>query len=101
MSEFLANFKPIYLLFAYLIVVNITAFNLYWADKHKAKKNKWRIPEKTLIAWAFIGGALGAVAAMLIFHHKTLHKQFTTLVPLALLLWMCILALIYLLPTMI
>lgn len=95
MFEFAANFKLIYLLYAYLTVVNIVTFLIYAADKHKAKKDKWRIPEKTLLKWAFFGGALGALVAMLICHHKTLHKQFTTLVPLALLLWMCILALIY------
>lgn len=95
MVEFAANFKFIYLLYAYLAVVNIATFFLYATDKHRAKKDKWRIPEKTLLKWAFFGGALGALAAMLICHHKTLHKQFTTLVPLALLLWMCILALIY------
>ncbi len=95
MLEFTHNFKIIYLLYAYLAVINIVAFLMYAIDKYKAKKNKWRIPEKTLIKWAFLGGALGALAAMLICHHKTLHKQFITLVPLALLFWMCILALLY------
>ncbi len=97
LQEIVVYFKPIYLLFVYLAVVNIITFFLYAIDKHKAKKNKWRIPEKTLIAWAFLGGALGALLGMLLCHHKTLHKKFTTLVPLALLLWMCILALLYVL----
>ena len=42
----------------YLLAVNITAFILYGLDKSYAKKNKRRIPEATLLFWAWIGGSL-------------------------------------------
>ena len=32
----------------YFIVINILGFLVMYIDKQKAKKGKWRIPEKTL-----------------------------------------------------
>ena len=45
---------------------------------------KWRISEKTLIIAAAIGGSIGALLAMNMFHHKTQHKKFTIGIPLIL-----------------
>lgn len=45
-------------------------------DKHKARKNKWRIPERTLIATALLGGSVGCILGMKLFHHKTKHPVF-------------------------
>lgn len=70
----------------YLTVVNIIAFIAYGVDKRKARKNQWRIPEKNLLFLAVIGGSVGALAGMYIFHHKTLHKKFTVGVPVILVL---------------
>lgn len=75
------------ILFIYLIIINLVAFTAYGVDKWKAKKDKWRISEKTLILLAAIGGALGAYAGMRYFRHKTQHKKFTICVPLFLILW--------------
>lgn len=61
------------LLLGYLLGINVLAFLLYGFDKWKAKKNKWRIPEKTLFGIAFLGGSLGALIGMQVFHHKTKH----------------------------
>lgn len=55
-------------------------------DKRKSIKRGWRIPERTLIFIAFIGGALGSFLGMHIFRHKTKHMKFIILIPLALLL---------------
>lgn len=52
-------------------------------DKAKAKKHKWRIPEKTLLGIAILGGGLGAFLGMKIFRHKTKHTLFRILVPIA------------------
>ena len=65
----------------YLIAVNLIAFILYGADKHKAKQGKWRISEKTLLGIAVIGGSIGALLGMQIFHHKTKHWYFRYGVP--------------------
>ena len=60
----------------YLAAVNITAFILYGADKKKAKRGQWRIPEKTLLGIAAIGGSAGAILGMFLFRHKTKHWYF-------------------------
>jgi len=59
-----------------LVVINLIAFILYGVDKHRAKNHQWRISEKTLIGIAVIGGSIGAILGMYIFHHKTKHWYF-------------------------
>ena len=44
----------------YLLVINAVTFLLYGIDKYKAKKNKWRISEATLLMMAAIGGSIEA-----------------------------------------
>ena len=64
---------------AYLIfiaVMSLIAFVLYLSDKVKAKQRAWRIPEKVLLGIGFFGGAIGALAGMQIFRHKTKHVYF-------------------------
>lgn len=67
-----------------LIAVNVVTFALFAYDKYCAQHDKWRVRESTLLFWSTIGGAVGAYAAMLIFHHKTLHLKFKLGVPLLL-----------------
>ena len=74
------------ILLVYLLVINVIAFFMYGIDKWKAKKNKWRIPEKTLLGAAFLGGSVGALAGMRMFHHKTKHWKFKIGVPMCLVL---------------
>lgn len=66
----------------YYICVNIIAFILYGLDKKYAREGRWRIPEKTLLGIALIGGAAGAWIGMQTFRHKTKHMSFRMLVPL-------------------
>ena len=70
----------------YLIFINLFAFCTYGIDKWKAKKGAWRVPEKTLLILALIGGSAGAWFGMQIFRHKTKHRKFTVGIPLILLL---------------
>ena len=63
-------------LWIYLVVVNVLAFALYGIDKYKAKAGAWRIPEKTLLGIAVLGGSVGAIAGMKTFHHKPKHWYF-------------------------
>ena len=74
------------ILIIYLVTVNVVAFFMYGIDKAKAKKQKWRIPEKTLIGIAVIGGSIGAIAGMNVFHHKTKHWYFKFGLPLILII---------------
>ena len=66
----------------YYLCVNIVAFILYGLDKKYAREGRWRIPEKTLLGIAMIGGAAGAWIGMQTFRHKTKHLSFRVLVPL-------------------
>ena len=63
-------------LFYYLIAVNVLAFVLMGLDKRRARRDQWRISEKTLFLPAVLGGSLGAIAGMRLFHHKTKHWYF-------------------------
>ena len=65
----------------YLLLINAAAFLLMLADKRKAQKNLWRIPEATLMLFAALGGSVGALAGMYTFRHKTKHPKFTIGVP--------------------
>ena len=75
----------------YLLMVNLAGFCLMGMDKRRAKKNAWRIPEKTLFLPAVLGGAAGALLGMKVFHHKTRHWYFKLGMP-ALLILQLILA---------
>ena len=55
----------------YLLIINIVSFGIMWYDKHEAKINEWRVPEKTLFILALLGGSLGEMIGMYTFHHKT------------------------------
>ena len=66
----------------YLIVINIVTFLVYGIDKWKAKQGSWRISEATLLILAAIGGSIGALLGMKIWHHKTMHKKFKYGLPL-------------------
>lgn len=70
---------------AYLFMINIVSLTVYGSDKHRAVKDKWRVPEQVLIMLAVLGGSIGALAAMLFFHHKTKKPLFVIGVPLILL----------------
>jgi len=72
------------LLLLYLLTVNAAAFLLMLADKRKAQKNRWRIPEATLMGVAAMGGSIGALLGMYTFRHKTRHPKFTLGIPLIL-----------------
>ena len=65
----------------YLLLINAVAFILMLADKRKARKNRWRIPERTLILSAALGGSIGALLGMYTFRHKTKHLKFTLGIP--------------------
>lgn len=77
---------PGYLLRA-CILINLITFVIYGCDKLFASSGLWRIPEITLLLFAFIGGAYGAGLGMLLFRHKIRKTAFTVFVPLFAILW--------------
>ena len=72
------------LLLLYLLIINAAGCLLMLADKIKAKRHRWRIPEATLMAVAALGGSVGSLAGMYAFRHKTRHPKFTVGIPLIL-----------------
>ena len=88
--------SPWSLLLLWLAGINLITFCLFGIDKLKAKRKEKhestrRIPEKTLFLLAALGGSIGALLGMKVWHHKTLHKTFRYGIP-------CILALQIIIP---
>lgn len=69
------------ILLVYLILINAVGLVLMFADKQKARRGRWRIPEATLMAVAALGGSVGSLLGMYLFRHKTRHPKFTVGIP--------------------
>lgn len=65
----------------YLLAINLIGFLIMYVDKKKAKYGKWRIPEKTLLIIALLGGSIGTITGMYVFRHKTQKLKFTLVFP--------------------
>jgi uncharacterized membrane protein YsdA (DUF1294 family) len=63
----------------YIMGINAGAFAAFWLDKRAAQRGLWRTPESTLLMFALIGGAPGAIAGQQLFRHKTRKEPFRTL----------------------
>ena len=74
------------MLLLYLVLVNLWAFCVMGIDKRRAKKDAWRLSEKTLFLPAVLFGALGGTVGMRVFRHKTKHWYFRWGFPLLLIL---------------
>ena len=67
--------------FLYLAIINALGFVVMLVDKHRARKNLWRIPEARLMGIALLGGSVGVLTGMHLARHKTMHLKFTLGVP--------------------
>lgn len=93
--------SPWGLLVIWLLLINLVTFFVFGLDKLKAKRKEKketvrRVPEKTLFLLAALGGSLGALLGMKVWHHKTLHKTFRIGIPAILILQILIPAGLYL-----
>ncbi len=77
---------------SYLLIVNLWGFIQMFVDKRRAERNHWRISEFSLFIPAFLGGALGCLLGMHLFHHKTKHLQFVIGMPLILIIQIAVAA---------
>ena len=82
-------------LICWLLIINLAGFVQMYADKRRAKKDNWRIPEKQLFLVAAIGGSVGSILGMRAFRHKTKHKSFVFGMPAILILQLAVGALWY------
>lgn len=78
-----------------LLLINAAGLLVMLADKKKARKNLWRIPEATLLTIAALGGSIGILAGMYLFHHKTRKPKFFIGVPLILIAQLIAVLLLY------
>ena len=70
----------------YLVLINLVSFLAFLIDKNKARKKEWRIPEKSLMTLAIIGGSIGSLVGMHVIRHKTQKILFRVGVPIILIL---------------
>ncbi|NLJ96537.1 MAG: DUF1294 domain-containing protein [Clostridiales bacterium] len=75
----------------YLLAMNVIGFAIMGIDKLKAMRRGWRIPERTLLLIAIIGGTFGSFLGMVIFRHKINKRKFQLLLPLVSLVYIIIL----------
>lgn len=78
------TFQHIFLI--YLAVMNFIGFALMGIDKSRARRDQWRIRERTLFLAALLGGSAGSILGMYTFRHKTRHWYFVAGMPVILVL---------------
>ena len=83
------------LILLYAALMSLAAFIAFGLDKHRAKTDAWRIPERTLFLLAGLGGGFGAYLGMQVFHHKTLHKNFVIGIPVIMITQLVLLAVLF------
>lgn len=83
------------ILIIYIIIINLTGFFIMGIDKFKARRRKWRIPERTLFLIALLCGSIGILIGMYVFRHKTRHLSFAIGIPAILVMQILLLCLLY------
>jgi uncharacterized membrane protein YsdA (DUF1294 family) len=77
------------------MALSTLTFTVYALDKFKAKRNAWRIKERSLHLLSLFGGWPGAAIAQQLIRHKSAKKKFriifwlTVVVNVSILLWLC------------
>lgn len=84
--------KVIYIILIYILFINLVGLLSMGIDKQKARKRAYRIPEATLFTIAIIGGSIGSIVGMFLFHHKTRHWYFLYGMPVILFLQIAFIA---------
>ncbi|MBQ0042742.1 MAG: DUF1294 domain-containing protein [Lachnospiraceae bacterium] len=78
--------------------MNFVGFLSMYLDKRKAQKRMWRIPEGVLFLFAILGGSIGSILGMHIFHHKTRHWYFLYGLPVILIVQIALVFVVQYLP---
>jgi uncharacterized membrane protein YsdA (DUF1294 family) len=63
----------------WLLAINVVTFGYYGFDKGRARDATSRVPERVLHGLSAAGGSPAALAAMHVFHHKTIKPSFRIL----------------------
>jgi uncharacterized membrane protein YsdA (DUF1294 family) len=75
----------------WLLLAGVAGFITMGADKGRAVRGEWRIPEATLLVMALAGGAIGMAIGSEVFRHKTSKLSFLAVLYSILVLWLLIL----------
>jgi len=70
----------------YLAVISLFAVILTLHDKSAARRNAWRVKERTLLAVSALGGSVAMFLTMLAVRHKTRRTKFMVGIPLIMLI---------------
>lgn len=76
--------------FLYLLFINLTGFLVFYSDKRRAQRHRFRISERALFLTAVLGGGAGCLISMYVFRHKTRHFRFVAGIPLLTAAWVCL-----------
>ena len=78
--------KDLYIALIYIIFINPLTLIMFYVDKqeHKRHHHAHGISSHTFLTFAVLGGSIGELLGMLIFHHKRHHKEFKVLLPIIL-----------------
>ena len=74
------------ILYGYLGVISVIAVVVTIADKVKAKRGAWRVPENTLLLLSALGGSVAMLVTMLLIRPKTKHLKFMLGIPIIIVL---------------
>ena len=72
---------PLKVLLLYLAAISLTSILVTVADKRRARRRKWRVPEATLLLLSALGGSAAMFVTMKIIRHKTQHRKFMWGIP--------------------
>lgn len=72
----LSVFSSLKTFIIYILVINVITFLAMGLDKWKAKRGDWRISEGALFGLVLLGGGIGGILGMYVFHHKTKKPKF-------------------------
>jgi uncharacterized membrane protein YsdA (DUF1294 family) len=64
------------------------------SDKIRAMEHRYRIPEAVLLLFAVVGGSIGSILGMFLFHHKTRKAKFRFGLPLILMVQIALIILL-------
>ncbi len=64
---------------AYMVVINFVTYLAFWIDKERARAGQYRVPERTLLLLALMGGSPSALLAQRRMRHKTRKQPFAGL----------------------
>ena len=65
----------------YLAVISLISFIVTAWDKFCAKRDMWRVPEKTLLILSALGGSVAMYVTMKTIRPKTKHPKFMVGIP--------------------